>query len=303
MDPTLSNAPVPVTEERSVVEGAADRIIAQAPDLKAADHLARVLAGFHIYPKKSKLLLLQEVLLRESPQKWELRTLGYLAEEWNSDTIRAGSYYHGYEQETSAIEALRMALCVSEGYPNEPCETIDLAIARVWTYCRLFRASPQGRDCAGPRGRDCEMRWLAGQKCGCPKHLPSFGVSNIGWIRKKDLEMMVVTWRHLKQVLWSLISSLPSGSSAQDAIRARSVVIEEFVEFALPYSIGWLGKGRNSWSVDGPTSLPWLDDLLADHIAARRVPRRQLYGSDDMFQESKFFETPAIMFLGLYAKD
>jgi hypothetical protein len=295
MDPALPNAPVPVTGERSVVEGAADRIIAQAPDLKAADHLARVLAGFHIYPKKSKLVLLQEVLLRESPQKWELRTLGYLAEEWNSNTIRADSYYHGYEQETSAIEALKMALCMSKGYPNEPCETLDLAIARVWTYCRLFRA--------GARGRDCEMRWLAGQKCGCPEHLPSFGVSNLGWLRKKDIEMMLVTWRHLRQLLWSLISSLPGGSSAQDAIRARSVVMEEFVEFALPYSIGWLGKGRNSLSVDGPTSLPWLDDLLADHIAARRVPRWQLYDSYDMFQESKFFETPAIMFLRLYATD
>jgi hypothetical protein len=294
----LAKTPLPAKVRGRVIKAAADRIIAHAPDLTSAVSLTQILAGFHIHPKKNKLLLLHEVLLRESRQKWELRTLGHLAEQRSGGPVSADSYYYGYQKESSAIEALRKTLCTSKGYPKQSPEAIELAITRIWIFCRLF-----GPERVGSVNQDCEMRWFAGQKCPCPEHLPSFGVGNANWLTKNDLSIMIVTWGHLKQLFRMVISSLPYISSTRNTIGAPSIVMEDFLEFALPYSIGWLGEGVDGPGINGSTSLPWLDDLFTKYVAARRIERWRQSKSYNMLQRTNFFETVATMFLKLYAID
>jgi hypothetical protein len=294
----LAKTPLPARVRGRVLKAAGDRIIAHAPDLKSAVSLTQILAGFHIHPKKSKLLLLHEVLLRESRQRWELRTLGHLAEERSGGPVSADSYYYGYQKESSAIEALRKALCTSKGYPRQSPEAIELAITRIWIFCRLF-----GPERVGSVNQDCEMRWFAGQKCPCPEHLPSFGVGNAAGLTKNDMLIMIVTWGHLKQLLRMVISSLPYISGTRNTTGAQSIVMEEFLEFALPYSIGWLGEGLDDPKTNSSTSLPWLDDLFTKYVAARRIERWRQSESYDMLQRTNFFETLATMFLKLYAID
>ncbi|KAB8067917.1 hypothetical protein BDV29DRAFT_162890 [Aspergillus leporis] len=237
---------------------AAERVLAHVPDLEALRSWSRVLeAAFG----RSGLPFARSALRRVSPVFWELREIGMESQ----DVACKPSYLRLLAVEMAVVARLRCHLLrLDRGLagpdPRVGADDVDKALARIWIFCRTFRAHPHGIN-----DTDGQQRWLAGEsrspRAGPDTPLPDglpqdlldqpFGIGNAGGLQRHELVLLLRTWDLLEQKLWELLGMHSLGktlSSVNDESAASRLSL------GLSEVDDLLTSGRD----------PWLETPLGD---------------------------------------